>query len=373
MQTLHSLRSFRDLRAVSTGLRPRPTAFLVRCGGTGLGETPNPRGSHGASGVILMRERPSSTRQRLGAESRPLDGWALAAVVMVPLACLPPNCLPADWLGLRVVGRYARAVISGQGWRLWQGLNARVGSGKGIFQTCGFGGGAECMASYHLSVKTIKRSAGRSATAAAAYRAGAELECEREGRMHDYRAKQGVRETFIVAPDDAPEWASNRSDLWNAAEARENRRNSVTAREWELALPADISGAARREIAESFAQELVARYGVVADVAIHDPHKEGDQRNHHAHVLTTTRVMGPDGLTDKTRILDAAKTGGVEIEAMRAHWADLQNLALEGQRPMPWSDGPSGRPAKRGPSMRPSRSGDGRCMRSEKSGGCSKS
>jgi len=138
-----------------------------------------------------------------------------------------------------------------------------------------------------------------------------------------------VRETFIVAPDDAPEWASNRSDLWNAAEARENRRNSVTAREWELALPADISGAARREIAESFAQELVARYGVVADVAIHDPHKEGDQRNHHAHVLTTTRVMGPDGLTDKTRILDAAKTGGVEIEAMRAHWADLQNLALE--------------------------------------------
>ncbi len=42
------------------------------------------------------------------------------------------------------------------------------------------------MASYHLSVKTIKRSAGRSATAAAAYRVGERIECQREGRVHDY-------------------------------------------------------------------------------------------------------------------------------------------------------------------------------------------
>ena len=35
------------------------------------------------------------------------------------------------------------------------------------------------------------------------------------------------------------------------------------------------------------------------------------------------------GLTDKTRILDAASTGGPEIEAMRGVWAELQNHALE--------------------------------------------
>ena len=117
--------------------------------------------------------------------------------------------------------------------------------------------------------------------------------------MHDYTAKRGVEACFILAPDDAPSWAQDRAALWNAAEARETRSNSVTAREWELALPSEISDAARIEIARAFAQQLVERYGVAADVAIHAPHREGDQRNHHAHILTTTRVLSAEGLTDK--------------------------------------------------------------------------
>ena len=185
------------------------------------------------------------------------------------------------------------------------------------------------MASYHLSVKTVKRSAGRSATAAAAYRSASVIACDREGRMHDYTAKRGVEACFILAPDDAPSWAQDRAALWNAAEARETRSNSVTAREWELALPSELSDAARIDIARAFAAQLVERYGVAADVAIHAPHSEGDQRNHHAHILTTTRVLSAEGLTDKTRILDAASTGGPEIEAMRGYWAELQNRALE--------------------------------------------
>jgi hypothetical protein len=39
--------------------------------------------------------------------------------------------------------------------------------------------------------------------------------------------------------------------------------------------------------------------------------------------------LSAEGLTDKTRILDAASTGGPEIEAMRGGWAELQNHALE--------------------------------------------
>lgn len=185
------------------------------------------------------------------------------------------------------------------------------------------------MASYHLSVKTVKRSVGRSATAAAAYRSGSVIACDREGRVHDYSAKGGVAESFIVAPEGSPAWAQDRAALWNAAEARENRRNSVTAREWELALPAEISAADRSAISRDFAQALVDRYGVAADVAIHAPHREGDQRNYHAHVLTTTRTLGAEGLGAKTRILDAAQTGGTEIEEMRALWGALQNRALE--------------------------------------------
>ena len=185
------------------------------------------------------------------------------------------------------------------------------------------------MASYHLSVKNVQRSAGRSATAAAAYRHAERIECQREGRVHDYTRKAGVEHSFIVAPEGAPEWAQDRAALWNAAEARETRSNSVVAREWELALPSELDGIGRRVLARTFARELVDRYGVAADVAIHAPHREGDQRNWHAHVLTTTRRMEAQGLTDKTRVLDAKQTGSVEVEQMRERWAALQNQALE--------------------------------------------
>lgn len=51
--------------------------------------------------------------------------------------------------------------------------------------------------------------------------------------------------------------------------------------------------------------------------------------NHHAHVLTSTRRLEPEGFGAKTRVLDAARTGGPEIEVMRGLWSELQNSALE--------------------------------------------
>ena len=61
------------------------------------------------------------------------------------------------------------------------------------------------MASYHLSVKTVRRSQGRSATAAAAYRSACRILCEREGRVHDYGRKGGVEATLLIVPEHAPE------------------------------------------------------------------------------------------------------------------------------------------------------------------------
>src|SRR3546814_12208144 len=46
--------------------------------------------------------------------------------------------------------------------------------------------GARPMAIYHLAVKSVSRSTGRSAVAAIAYRAGVELVNERDGLVHDY-------------------------------------------------------------------------------------------------------------------------------------------------------------------------------------------
>jgi hypothetical protein len=180
---------------------------------------------------------------------------------------------------------------------------------------------------YHLSVKTISRSAGRSATAAAAYRAGAEIVDERTGEVHDYRRKGGVESAVLVLPTDAPEWASKRAKLWNAAEVSETRKNSTVAREFEIALPSELSAQERAKLAHDFAREIVERHGCAADVAIHAPGRGGDNRNHHAHILCTTRQLTPEGFGAKCRELDDRKTG--EIDRWRERFAQLQNESLE--------------------------------------------
>ncbi len=184
------------------------------------------------------------------------------------------------------------------------------------------------MAIYHLSVKTISRSAGRSATAAAAYRAGVEITDERTGEIHDYTRKGGVESATLILPDNAPEWARDRAQLWNAAELAEKRKNSTVAREFEIALPAELSPAERERLAHDFTRELVKRHGMAADVAIHAPGKEGNNRNHHAHILLTTRRLMPDGLGEKTRELDSAKTGAAIVKEWRERFAQLQNERL---------------------------------------------
>ena len=182
------------------------------------------------------------------------------------------------------------------------------------------------MAVYHVSVKTVSRSAGRSATGASAYRAGERIEDQRTGLIHDYTRKGGVVSSDLVLPADAPEWARDRAALWNAAEQAETRKNSTVAREFEVALPDELSPEQRRELAMAFAREIVDRHGCAADVSIHEPGKEGDNRNHHAHILVTTRRLEASGFTEKTRELDDKKTK--EVDRWRERFAVLQNERL---------------------------------------------
>ncbi len=58
----------------------------------------------------------------------------------------------------------------------------------------------KAMAIYHLHAKLISRKAGRSATGAAAYRAGERILDERTGAVHDYTHKQGIEHREIVLP-----------------------------------------------------------------------------------------------------------------------------------------------------------------------------
>lgn len=187
------------------------------------------------------------------------------------------------------------------------------------------------MAVYRCEVKTLNRASGRSAVAAAAYRAAERLRDERSDRQHDYRRRgPGVAYAEVLTPSGAPDWANKRGRLWNEAEAAENRKNSVTAREILLSLPHELDDRQRVELVRGFTSRLIERYGVAVDMAVHRPDRQGDNRNHHAHLMMTTRRMNREGFTEKTRELDdMKKRGPQEIEAIRALWERAQNIALE--------------------------------------------
>lgn len=183
------------------------------------------------------------------------------------------------------------------------------------------------MAIYHFSVKTISRSAGRTATAAAAYRSANDITDERTGEVHTYRHKKGVVEAAIILPAEAPQWAAERPALWNAAEVAEKRKNSTVAREIVVALPAEIDGQGRTRIVREFAEKLAEKHRCAVDYAIHQPNAKGDDRNHHAHILMSTRRLTADGFTEKTREWDDRKSGTVEY--WRAAWAEHLNRHME--------------------------------------------
>lgn len=157
------------------------------------------------------------------------------------------------------------------------------------------------MALYHLSMKPISRASGRSSVASAAYRAAERLENERDGIVHDFSRRSGVEHAEIVIPAGADAaWAKERSALWNAAEASEKRKDARVAREIEVSLPHEPTSEQRLALTREFAQSLADRYGVAVDFAIHSPHGKTDIRNHHAHIMMTTRKVGPDGLGEKS-------------------------------------------------------------------------
>jgi ATP-dependent exoDNAse (exonuclease V) alpha subunit len=190
------------------------------------------------------------------------------------------------------------------------------------------------VAIFHMTAKIISRKAGRSATGAAAYRAGVEITDKRTGEVHNYTRKAGVESADIIMPA-VSTWTPDRSELWNAVEAKNKRADAQVAREFEVSLPDELSHDQRRRLAVDFAQEIADRYGVAADVAIHKPGKGGDSRNHHAHILTSTNRVEGEGFGNKARELDlvahnqSGKVGQAnEIDRLRERWAELTNERL---------------------------------------------
>ena len=150
------------------------------------------------------------------------------------------------------------------------------------------------MALYRCSFQNITRSEGRSAVAAAAYRAGEKVTNEWDGVTHDFTKKQGVVHTEILLPPEAPAEYKSRSRLWNAVEASEKSTKARLCRECLLALPVELSREQQIQLVHDYVEQNFVALGMCADVAIHDPHKSG-QSNPHAHILLTVRPISATG------------------------------------------------------------------------------
>ncbi|MCL1632925.1 MobA/MobL family protein [Sporolactobacillus sp. CPB3-1] len=205
------------------------------------------------------------------------------------------------------------------------------------------------MAIYHCSIKIIKRSQGRSAVAAAAYRSGQRLTNEWDGITHDYTKKGGVVHSEILLPAHVPPEFSDRSILWNSVEKIEKSRNAQLAREIEVALPAEIDQQSQIRLVRKYVKDTFVASGMCVDFSIHD---KGDG-NPHAHIMLTLRPLSdcgewgakcgkeydldgrgqriplPSGGFKSHRVNTTDWNDPGKAEVWRAAWADACNRALE--------------------------------------------
>ena len=180
------------------------------------------------------------------------------------------------------------------------------------------------MAIFHFSAKVIGRSSGRSAVAAAAYRAGERLHDERIDRTHDFTNKAGVLHSEVMLPKGAPEAFADRATLWNAVEAAEKRKDAQLAREVEFALPRELAKKDNVRLAREFVKTEFVEKGMIADLNVHWDIGEDGKAKPHAHVMLTMREVTKDGFGAKVR--DWNKTA--LIQQWRERWADHVNRAL---------------------------------------------
>lgn len=210
------------------------------------------------------------------------------------------------------------------------------------------------MALFHFHVTQVKRSAGQSAIASAAYRAGEKLFSEYYGEISDYTKKRGVIHSEILLPPQAPAEYQDRATLWNAVEKAERGKKAQLAYSFDIALQNEFSMEENIALARQFVSEQLVDRGMIADFAIHQPDRgDGGIPNPHFHILFPIRPIESGGIwgckqrrvyrldKDGNRILgedgkplfDAVPTtdwGKPEtLEQWREAWAAMVNAKFE--------------------------------------------
>lgn len=207
------------------------------------------------------------------------------------------------------------------------------------------------MALFHFDVRQIKRSAGQSAIACAAYRSDQKLYSDYYGEWSDYSRKGVVIGSEILLPDHAPREYADRQTLWNAVEFAERGKKAQLAYSFELALQTEFSVEENMALARQFLLEHFVSRGMIVDVCFHEPDR--DPPNPHSHFMCPIRPLNPDGTWgqkqrreylldengerikdntghDKFNAVPTTDWGDPEtLEFWREKWAELSNAKFE--------------------------------------------
>ena len=202
----------------------------------------------------------------------------------------------------------------------------------------------------HIPVSIIKRSEGRSAVAAAAYRSGTKLTNEWDGLTHDYTRKSGVVHAEIMLPAHAPDRVCRPLyPLEQCGAGRESQGQPACPARSRRLCPRELSKEQQLALVRAYVKDNFVDKGMCADFAIHDK----GTGNPHVHIMLTVRPLKENGAwgakcrkaydLDKNgqRIPDGRggwknhredttdwnDKGNVEI--WRAAWAAYTNRALE--------------------------------------------
>lgn len=183
--------------------------------------------------------------------------------------------------------------------------------------------GEKTMAIFHMSAQTISRSKGHSSVAAAAYRHGEKMTDEHTGEIHDYSKKKGVSDSVVLIPEGADKRFLKPEYLFNTIEKHEKRKDAQLAREFNIALPVEMTDEQKKALAIDFCNENFVKNGMIADIAFH----KLDSDNPHFHVMLTTRKLTPDGagFGQKVREWNSKE----QLQEWRKSWADTANEHLQ--------------------------------------------
>jgi ATP-dependent exoDNAse (exonuclease V) alpha subunit len=204
------------------------------------------------------------------------------------------------------------------------------------------------MAIYSLNLGFVSRSAGRSAVGFSAYIGAIHQKDERTGVTYDYGCKNDVIVSRVLAPEGAPAWAQNPTQLWNRVEAFEDEyaalrfradhldpvknQKSLDAKEQFLssaqtaqtiigALPIEFTQDQAEACVEEFLKDRFVSRGLVVQYAIH-----WDRGNPHFHGMITRRSL-VDGVFSQYK--DQVLVSKVEHFATRKEWEKVANKHLE--------------------------------------------